>query len=53
MGYDLQMPIGLKDGAGDFEPILCRKNPNVKGSREEETKRYGIGFPLEKMMNPS
>lgn len=44
MGYDLQTPIGLKDGADEFELIPYHKNPNVKGSQEETTKRYNNGF---------
>lgn len=45
MGYDLQSPIGLKDGVDDFEPIPYYKNSNIKNPRDNAAKMYGIGLP--------
>lgn len=46
MGYELQSPIELKDGVGNFEPIPCRKNSNIRDSQVKAAKLYDIGFPV-------
>lgn len=45
MGYELQTPMGLKNKAGNFEPIAYRKNPDVKDAQNKAARMFAIGFP--------
>lgn len=46
MGYELQSPIELKDEVGNFEPIPCCKNSNIRDPQDKADKMYDIGFPV-------
>lgn len=52
MGYDLQKPVGLKNGARDFELIPYCTILDVKDSWDKTARMFGIGLPTRRGDDP-